>query len=338
MSRGAALSVIVAGVDFSHARLAELMKLADAARPFYDWVEIQAQSIAHNRESLNANLMAFEIEELKQLIENCYRMPLQSTRPVLFDGAGREYAHAKACFHFFSWIIRDAPQQRLQPMIGRAAAGRGIERYRVEAEVIAALCVAYRGAVKTFAWEAVREVICDRLEGSRRAIQGRKKEAVIRSAVAAAVQAYFRANGSYGRFASVSIPPTGFRVGSEEFDVGLNLQDPSGETIERVLFAVKTRETEGGGHSHLFTRDINSAIATARISSPPAWIAVFIIAQSWSAREQEHVQDICDFTVAIQVSPNIFETLGEEAQVELNNFISQVLNGSLVRQSGKRPN
>ena len=49
----------------------------------------------------------------------------------------------------------------------------------VETDVLSALIIKYRKNVKTFAWQAIREIIIDRLEGSRRSIKGHEKESIV---------------------------------------------------------------------------------------------------------------------------------------------------------------
>lgn len=66
--------------------------------------------------------------------------------------------------HFIQRIMRVSPKPRKI----------------VEIEVLAGLIENYRGSVKTFSWEAVREVIIDRLEGSRRSLKGHEKESLVR--------------------------------------------------------------------------------------------------------------------------------------------------------------
>jgi hypothetical protein len=318
------------GVDLSHARLTELMKLADAAKPFFDWVEKVCQECCRNSESLSDNLMEMSLAQVTRFVRACYSADLRLSVPSLFDGQGRKYPHRKACFYFISWLVRDAPVQRLRPIIDRASqSAEGTSRLEIEIGALARLLVAYRKTVRNFDWRAIREVVLDRLEGSRRAQSGRKKEIVVRTAVAAAVQKFFDANKSYGRFASVEIPNKGVRVGTEEFDTVVNLLDAQQKTMERVLIPVKTRETEGGGHSHLFTRDIDAAISTARDSGNAIWIAAFIIAQSWSARERAHVREICDFLAELPINPNLFETVDDNTQRLLDSFIAGVLAGTL---------
>lgn len=317
------------GVDLTHARLTELLKLADAAKPFYDWIARRCQEHCHNTDSFSNNLLRMSLAQITEFIRACYHADPSSGLPVLFDGKGRKYAHRKACFYFFGWLLRDAPVQRLSPIIDRASRDKTAPpRIEVEIGALARLFIAYRNTLGTFEWTAIREVFYDRLEGSRRASSGRQKEIVVRTAVAAAVQKSFEAQGSYGRFASIEIPERGIRIGTEEFDVVVNLLDAHGHIQERVLLPVKTRETEGGGHSHLFTRDIGSAIATARASGETYWIAAFIIAQNWSQREQEHVQAMCDFVATLRINPTAFESVDEMTQARLNAFFADVLSGT----------
>lgn len=49
----------------------------------------------------------------------------------------------------------------------------------------------YRTIVKSFEWSAVREVVIDRLEGSRRSISGHRIEANIRTSLITAIQYYY---------------------------------------------------------------------------------------------------------------------------------------------------
>ena len=110
--------LIVHQVNITHYRLIELTKLADQAKPFYDWVERIAKKQTGSHRSLNEILMNASKNDLFEIIQSCYR-EADEKRPLLFDGIGRVYPHAKACFYFFAWIIRDAPRQRLAPLIAR---------------------------------------------------------------------------------------------------------------------------------------------------------------------------------------------------------------------------
>ena len=199
--------------------------MQEAAKPFFEWVVKQCQIGRPLQKTLTQNLFEMSSQEVGEFVRRCYNAP-EKDRPLLFDGKGQKYAHRKACFYFFGWMLRDAPVQRLRPIIDRASKGSTApERADVEIEAIAKLFIAYRKTLETFEWSAIREVVYDRLEGSRRASRGRQKETVIRTGIVAAVQRYFEIHGNYGRFESIDIPKGGIRIGKEEFDVVVNLMD-----------------------------------------------------------------------------------------------------------------
>jgi len=184
--------VILDGVDISHARLLDLTRLADQAKPFYDWIEGAFQNHTRTRQSLEEILLTLDKAEIAAGISICYFPTIEvASVPILFDGIGRSYAHQKACYYFFSWLVRDAPKQRLEPLLQRVVRASKRRRVDVEVEALAALIYKYRGILKTFSWEAVREVVIDRLEGSRRSIVGHEREAVVRTAVITAFQSYY---------------------------------------------------------------------------------------------------------------------------------------------------
>jgi hypothetical protein len=110
--------IIVHQVNIAHYRLVELSKLADQAKPFYDWVEKIARQITGHNKTLSEILLSVDKSQIKQIIQACYSNEHEE-KPLLFDGVGRVYEHTKACFYFFAWLIRDPPQQRLSPLISR---------------------------------------------------------------------------------------------------------------------------------------------------------------------------------------------------------------------------
>jgi len=323
------------GVNLIHGRLPELAKLADAAKPFYEWLEGLAQRQQKNNLPLSENLHAMTESDLRTFILAAYISPDDGTLPALFDGIGRQYAHRKAVYYFLAWLVRDAPQQRLAPMLARVQANARHETtLSLEVGALAKLFVAYRGVLGTFDWLAVREVVMDRLEGSRRSIRGRESEVVVRTAATVALQQYYSSRHSYGRFGGIKVPGGEVRVEGETFDVSVDLLGHNKEVQERILMPVKTRETEGGGHSHLFTRDIEAAIAAARRGGEANWVAAWIIAQNWSPRQTDHVAVLCDFTVALAMDPSNFRTVDPDTQNRLNRFIASVLDGTLSRKGG----
>lgn len=317
----------MAGVDISHARLVDLTRLADQAKPFYEWIERTFQDVLSETRNFTEILNHSDLDDLRQGIRACYSVEDRHDVPFLFDGVGRTYPHSKACYYFFSWTIRDAPQQRLAPMVQRIVQATRKPRTDVEIDVLAQLITKYRKHVRTFSWEAIREVIVDRLEGSRRSIKGHEKETIVRSALLVAIQSYYETHRHYGVFGGVEIPASQVSIGSESYDVSVNLLDGKGITVSRMLVPIKTRETEGGGHSHLFTRDIMSAITSAKSSGSNDYLAVIIVAKNWSRREARAIEEAVDYLVNFEISPSEFIEFGSSEQESLNQFVSNVLDG-----------
>lgn len=321
--------LIVSGIDISHSRLVDLTKLADQAKPFYDWIESRFQRHLSRRKSLDEILRTANREEIGSAILDCYSAEGEVNLPLLFDGVGRSYPHSKACYYMFSWLIRDAPQQRLGPLIQRIVRASKQRRVRAEADALSALIYKYRVNVKTFAWQAIREIIIDRLEGSRRSIKGHEKEIVVRTALLTAIQTFFEKNGHYGEYARVELADREIMIGNETFDVGANLLDSQGKCVRRVLIPIKTRETEGGGHAHLFTRDIISAMNAAKYDNANDFLVVVIVAKNWSEREADTIRNLVDHAAIFGLSPNDFTEFSNEEQGKLNSFITSVLKGKI---------
>ncbi|MGI4788367.1 MAG: hypothetical protein ACRYFS_05900, partial [Janthinobacterium lividum] len=252
--------IIIADVDISHIRLVELSHLADQAKPFYAWAEEIFQQVLETTATFDEILNTASKEQIELCIQQCYHASEQQGLPILFDGIGRSYPHQKACYYFFSWVVRDAPKQRLEPLLQKIVRQSKRRRIDVEAQALAALIYKYKKNLLIFSWDAVREVIIDRLEGSRRSISGHERETVVRTALLTAVQQYFSEHSDYGVYIKVEIPTGQIKIGKETYDVSARLTSEKDHSTRDILVPVKTRETEGGGHSHLFTRDIMSAI------------------------------------------------------------------------------
>jgi hypothetical protein len=329
------MRLIVSGVDISHSRLVDLAKLADQAKPFYEWVEKQFQTALKTDVTLSEMLATATQGQLSKIIAYCYAAADDPGVPILFDGIGRTYPHAKACYYFFSWLIRDAPQQRLGPLINRIYKDCDEKRNAIEAKVLAALITRYRRNVRTFSWDAVREVIIDRLEGSRRSIKGHEKETIGRTALVAAFQCYYEKHNGYGVFGKIRVSETQVTVNKETYDVSAELLDKNGQQVSRILMPIKTRETEGGGHAHLFTRDVMQALNAVRGENNRDFLAVVIVARNWAAREAENIRDKVDHAAIFDLSPNEFSEFGDVEQAKLNEFIAGVLDGKLTPRLAK---
>ena len=86
--------LIVHTIDISHYRLVELTKLADQAKPFYDWVEKHAKMVTGSHKTFNDILLECSKRQLVAITRNCY-LDSADEKPFLFDGIGRVYHHYK---------------------------------------------------------------------------------------------------------------------------------------------------------------------------------------------------------------------------------------------------
>ncbi len=152
--------LIIEGVDVTHSRLVELTNLADQAEAFYDWVEGRFQAVLSRTDSLDEILKSSSQAKIKKAITNCYTANQAEGLPLLFDGVGRSYPHTKACYYFFSWLIRDAPQQRLGPLIGRMVKNSRRRRSEIEIAVLASLICKYRPIKKHLLGPCLVERLC----------------------------------------------------------------------------------------------------------------------------------------------------------------------------------
>jgi len=318
--------LIVHKTDITHYRLIDLTKLADQARPFYDWVERHARRVTGSHRSLNDILLHCTKTDIEEIIISCYSDE-QDEKPFLFDGIGRVYPHTKACFYFFAWMIRDAPQQRLSPLISRMQKADKISRLTAQTDALVELIFEYRAIVKSFEWQAVREVIIDRLEGSRRSISGHHIEAKVRTGLITAIQRYYAIYGNYGKFKKIDIAEKQIKIGRHTVDISAELTPKIGSSKAKLLIPVKTRETEGGGHSHLFTRDIVTAISDIKAEIENHHIVVVIVAENWSASELATIEDNIDVIFHFDMSRNKFIGFDEGSQYKFNRYIESLLGG-----------
>jgi len=123
-----------------------------------------------------------------------------------------------------------------------------------------------------------------RLEGSRRALKGSKFEDIVRNEL----RTLFAAHKL-----SLSVGDKETRINDETYDV----QVSNGKAT--ILVPVKTRETMGGGHANLFTRDIFKSISVAQGGG---YLCVpIIIAESWA----EDLKSLkCEHLIYLQTNPN----------------------------------
>lgn len=221
------------------------------------------------------------------LLEYVRGSNISNTAPPaqLFDGLGRPYGDSKkARWYFLAWLFRDAPAQRLGPILS-SVEGNTIDERRARLlnelrEFVAPLFP----LAESWTWPVMSEIMIDRLEGSRRSIKGTLFEGIVRSNLHQLFS---------GENVVLTIENTQVTLNDETYDVKV------AGTKGSLLLPVKTRETMGGGHAHLFTRDIHKAI---RVAHENGYNCIpIVIAESWGGDLDSLA---CEHYVYIQANPN----------------------------------
>lgn len=221
---------------------------------------------------------------------------------VLYDGVFSPYDQTKAKWFLLGWILRDAPTQRLQPIVNSMPGSNVLERKAHLLNKVRIQCSNIFPEPSSWKWAAIREVFVDRLEGSRRAKKGALLEVIVRDLITDLIEEYSL---------PLTVNRSEIRLENETYDVSVV------GSSKTLLIPVKTRETMGGGHAHIFTRDIRVSISRAA----KAGYEVFpiIIAESWSG-------DINDLEtkspILIQINPNQIDKLRPILRKELKDRLS----------------
>ncbi|MCL4489936.1 MAG: hypothetical protein M1570_17670, partial [Chloroflexi bacterium] len=158
---------------------------------------------------------------------------------------------------------------------------------------------------------AISEVMLARLEGSRRALKGTLFEEIVRRNLRTLVEQHHL---------PLAIGNTQVKIGDETYDVQVMGR---GGTI---LLPVKTRETMGGGHALLFTRDIYKSILVA--SGNGYQCVPIVIAESWAGNLDDLKSALY---VYIQANPNqvaVIEPLLAERLTDLLPLLRSISSGS----------
>lgn len=142
-------------------RLQELAVIVEKNKPFYDAFLSFLQSRGYT--DVAGFIHDENSEAARSAIESYLAKPSGAT---LYDGLGRPYTNAKAKWYFIAWILRDAPAQRLEPLL-RSVDGSSLEEKRVNLinhlrEFVGPL---FPSAEK-WTWPVVSEIMLARLEGT----------------------------------------------------------------------------------------------------------------------------------------------------------------------------
>lgn len=278
-------------------RLQELATIVEQNKPFYDAFSKFLQCHGY------ANVAAFIHDEdsakARSAIASYLANPAGAT---LHDGLGRPYTNGKAKWYFLAWILRDAPVQRLEPLL-RSVDGSTLEEKKA---VLINHLREFVGPLfpdsEKWTWPVVSEIMLARLEGSRRALKGTRFESLVRNLLTE----LFSANAL-----DLAVGEKQIMIGDETYDI----QVVSAKS--KILMPVKTRETMGGGHANLFTRDIHKAISVAQENG---YLCIpIVIAESWGGNlDSLH----CENSIYIQANPNQVDEIGSKLAAELESLLS----------------
>lgn len=277
-------------------RLHELWFIVQQCRPFFDEFCSVLRSCGYS--TIHEFVIEDDDDAAITAITNYFETKFKA---CLFNGVGAEYADAKAKWYFLSWVFRDAPVQRLDPLINSVPGETRTERK------VALLNHIRKDVAPLFLddthweWPAIAEVMLARLEGSRRALKG----GVIENLVRGILRDVFTENDL-----KITISKKETRLEDETYDIVI-----SGSSSQ-LLCPVKTRETMGGGHALLFTRDIHKSITVATDAGYSC--LPIIIAESWAGDLSSLP---CDHYVYVQRNPNQLDVI----RVELTHQFKSLL-------------
>lgn len=221
----------------------------------------------------------------------------------LYDGVGNAYKADKAKWLFICWLLRDAPEQRLRPIVSSLDQGnKTANQIYLISKLIDYIRPIFPSPI-SWTWEAFMEVMLDRLEGSRRALKGGFIEGIVRSILFSVF--------SEMKLSTLSISPKQIALGGETYDVSIT--GPNGT----ILMPVKSRETMGGGHAQLFTRDIHKSISVAEEHGFMCIPVIF--AESW----QGNLGSLpCQNYIYLPINPNQISNNMENLEGEVKKIIA----------------
>ncbi|MDF3124680.1 hypothetical protein [Rheinheimera sp. 1928-s] len=276
-------------------RLKELILVVNKNRAFFDEFVRFIQSYGYPH--IHNFVTDIDQQRVQFVLRSYFSTPFATT---LFDGIARPYNDAKSKWFFITWLLRDAPQQRLQPIVS-SLSGSPIDNKIWVVMKIMAFVAPLLPCPSQWEWSAISEVMLQRIEGSRRALKGGLFEAIVRSQL---VELFRRHQ------LRLRVTPNEVKLHDETYDVEV------AGTAKKILMPVKTRETMGGGHALLFTRDIHKSISVAHDNGFEC-IPV-VIAESWAG----NLDDLpCSNFIYIQMNPNQVDKINPILEQKLENLV-----------------
>lgn len=213
----------------------------------------------------------------------------------------RPYANGKAKWFFLAWLLRDAATQRLQPLLKGISGKNDIERKTFLLNEIRKFVAPLFPAPESWEWPAISEIMLSRLEGSRRALKGTLFEGIIRQIFEELIERHHLPLG---------VGAAEIKIHDETYDIQISGKNGT------LLIPVKTRETMGGRHALLFTRDIYKSIMVA-IENGYKCVPI-VIAESWGGDLSALKSELY---IYIQANPNQIAILKPLLTEKLNDLL-----------------
>ena len=287
-------------------RLRELVTIVQENQRFYqDFVDFLGQ------EGYSSVLDFIQEPSDEQAANTISRYLNRHSEVRLYDGLLRPYSNSRAKWFFLSWLLRDAATQRLQPLLNAVPGNTAIERRTYLLNEIRKFVAPLFPLSENWEWPAISEVMLSRLEGSRRALKGTLFEGIVRRNLENLISTHAL---------PLQVANAQVKIDDETYDVRITGNAGS------VLLPVKTRETMGGGHALLFTRDIYKSILVA---SQQGYICVpIVIAESWTGDLEELESELY---IYIRANPNqvaiVEKLLAQKLTEELLPLLENIANG-----------
>lgn len=260
-------------------RLKELVAIVRENKRFYENFVVFLRG-----EGYNSVLDFIQEQSDERAAETITKYLARPSEAKLYDGLLRPYSNAKAKWYFLAWLLRDAATQRLQPLLKSVPGETAVERKVYLLNEVRKFVKPLFPEVESWEWPAISEVMLARLEGSRRALKGTLFEGIVRRNLSELIKKHKL---------QLEVRKKQVKIGDETYDVQVIGEAGS------ILLPVKTRETMGGGHSLLFTRDIYKSILVA-IENGYECVPV-VIAESWGG----DLNDLrSELYIYIQANPN----------------------------------
>jgi hypothetical protein len=204
-------------------RLAELIAIVRQNELFFDaFVQFLVQ---HGYADIHSFINEPDEKKAVAVIEAYLRHAEEAN---LYDGIGRPYASDVAKWYFLAWTMRDAPAQRLGPLLRNVEGASLTERKAKLLNEVRKFVGPLFPESEKWTWHTISEVMLARLEGSRRALKGTTFENTVRTAIRAVIARHHL---------SLKVGDGQVKIGDETYDVQI-----IGRT-RTILVPVKTRET-----------------------------------------------------------------------------------------------